>query len=679
MPPARKSLASKPSAKSKDSASASESSPVNASTSFADVKTPETEAHSTLRDNDSSEADAVNAVAPADGKTTESPAMFEEPADPAGKDSINQLESEEPSGNEDVEFEDEEANDAVAKMEADEGVEKTFHKVNTIDEVEYEATGSDDAEGVDGDDDNSSDADVDNDENEENDQTLDTQAALAEGKKQKESEIFVGGLDKEAVEDDLIKFFGVFGDVQSARIVRNPKTKRSKGFAFIRFANCEHTMKALADLKDGTEIKGKHVRIQASQDNNTLYLGNISKTWTKDNVIERLKSLGVEDFNNMILPSDPKNEEKIKGFAFLEFSSHSDAILAFQRLRKPDADFGRDTMAKVAFAHTSLHPNEDDIMRVKTVHFDGIPTSWDEEKVKEICKDYGQIERVLLSRNLNSRKRKNFGFVEFSSHESALACVEGINKAQIVVGDEKVVANLARSKSKGRSKGGFKKKNVETIHEAGGSGKKRKASEVFLKDKRHNTKISKVSTPFTSQKRDYKGKSGLQASMSLKRSRNSRKATDANDSGRSSRKMHQNNSYGKARDQYSDYVGNHKRSYSASREADSCARTNYAGYAAPSTNYAGYAYARTSEPQLHPSDLVPHAGYIPAHKQGTSSYLYDRRRPETYNSEPPSNFGSDREISGVSTSYLSDYSDYQGAGYRHDSSGAYPSRGPYYY
>ncbi|KAI0500804.1 hypothetical protein KFK09_019021 [Dendrobium nobile] len=667
----------------KNPASASETSPADPSTLVADETTPEPEALSTLPDKDASEADAESGDALAEGKTSPSPAMVEEPADPIGEDSISPSKSEEPLEDADAELEGEEASDVVAKMEVvqvEEGVKEIFGKVdNTIYKVEYEDTDADDAEDVDGDDDNTSDADVENVENDDNDHTLDMQAALAEGKNQKGSQIFVGGLDKGAVEDDLIKVFGVFGEVQHARIVRNPTTNKSKGFAFIRFANSEHTTKALAELKDGTEINGKHVRIQASQDNATLYLGNISKTWTRDNVIERLKSFGVEQFDNMILPKDTMNEEKIKGFAFLEFNCHSDAILAFQRLRKPDADFGRDKTVKVAFAHASLHPSEDDLLQVKTVHLDGIPLSWDEEKVKEICKEYGQIQRVQLSRNFSSRKRKDFGFVEFSSRESALACVEGINNAQIVDGNAKVVANLAKPVNKGRldkqgSKGGFKAKNGrETIQEAGGIVKKRKATEEILhKEKKHNPKIAKLSKPSTSQKRDSKGKSGLRVKMSIRRKKNSGKVTDSDISGRSSKKMPQNHSYGKVHDQHFYGLGNRKRAYSAIREANYGART--------SAYPARYAYAGASEPQLRPSDLVPHAGYLPALNQGTSAHVYDQRRSGTYSSELRSNFGSGREISGVPTSYQSDYSIYQGAGYRHHISGAYAApRGPYYY
>lgn len=66
----------------------------------------------------------------------------------------------------------------------------------------------------------------------------------------------------------------------------------------------------------------------------------------------------------MLLPDDPRREGKIKGFAFVEFKSHSEAMTAFQHLRKPHVVFGCDVSAKVSFAHAPLHPCEEDLQKV---------------------------------------------------------------------------------------------------------------------------------------------------------------------------------------------------------------------------------------------------------------------------------------------------------------------------
>ncbi|KAK9092556.1 hypothetical protein Syun_027467 [Stephania yunnanensis] len=65
-------------------------------------------------------------------------------------------------------------------------------------------------------------------------------------------------------------------------------------------------------------------------------------TYLKSSVLERLKNLGVEQIEEIYLPE--------------EICTHSDAMSAFQRLQKPDALFGRDRSAQVAFSQ-SIHPS----------------------------------------------------------------------------------------------------------------------------------------------------------------------------------------------------------------------------------------------------------------------------------------------------------------------------------
>ena len=61
---------------------------------------------------------------------------------------------------------------------------------------------------------------------------------------------------------------------------------------------------------------------------------------------------------------------------------------------------------------------------------EGLTDAGNKEKVKEICTQYGEVVEVQLPQSLGS-KRKYFGFITFTSQESALACVEGINNAHI--------------------------------------------------------------------------------------------------------------------------------------------------------------------------------------------------------------------------------------------------------
>ncbi|XP_057858065.1 uncharacterized protein LOC131067145 isoform X1 [Cryptomeria japonica] len=286
-------------------------------------------------------------------------------------------------------------------------------------------------------------------------------AVVQERRRKKELEVFVGGLDKDAVEEDLRKVFAQVGDVVEVRLLRNPLTNKNKGFAFVGFATTEEAKRAVAELKN-VSIRGKRVGVAPSEDNDTLFLGNICKTWTKEAVKKRLKDYGVEGLEEITLVGDTQNEGLSRGFAFLEFGTHMDAMNAYKRLQKPDVIFGGDRTAKVAFAEPLREPDAEVMAQVKSVFVDGLPQFWDEDRVKEHLKTFGEIEKVVLSRNMPTAKRRDFGFVNFASHEQALACIEGLNNTMIIEGETKLkvkvrLANpLPKSQAvKGGMRGGF--------------------------------------------------------------------------------------------------------------------------------------------------------------------------------------------------------------------------------
>lgn len=276
---------------------------------------------------------------------------------------------------------------------------------------------------------------------------------VKERRKRKEFEVFVGGLDKDATEEDLKEVFCAVGEVTEVRLMMNPQTKKNKGFAFLRFATVEQAKRAVMELKNPV-VKGKQCGVTPSQDSDTLFLGNICKTWTKEKLKEKLKLYGIENIEDLTLVEDSNNEGKNRGFAFLEFSSRSEAMDAFKRLQKRDVLLGVERPAKVSFADSFIDPGDEIMAQVKTVFIDGLPASWDEDRVRVLLKKFGEIEKVELARNMPSARRKDFGFVSFDSHDAAVTCAKSINNAELGEGDHKakVRARLSRPLQRGKGK-----------------------------------------------------------------------------------------------------------------------------------------------------------------------------------------------------------------------------------
>jgi len=68
------------------------------------------------------------------------------------------------------------------------------------------------------------------------------------------------------------------------------------------------------------------------------------------------------------------------------------------------------------------------IFQVKFVFVHGLLTTWNEEQVKVHFSKFGEIERVVLASNMESAKRKDFGFVNYTTREAAIACIEAFSK-----------------------------------------------------------------------------------------------------------------------------------------------------------------------------------------------------------------------------------------------------------
>ncbi|KAM1426061.1 hypothetical protein TB2_017967 [Malus domestica] len=292
-----------------------------------------------------------------------------------------------------------------------------------------------------------------------------------EHKMRKEREIFLGGLDQDAVEEDVRRVFERIGGIVEVRLHKNPSTNKHKGYAFVEFENKEYARHALSEMKNPV-IRGKRCGTAPSEDNDMLFVGNICNTWTKEAIKQKLKAYGVEGVENINLVPDVQSDGLSRGFAFIEFSCRGDAMLAYKRLQQPDAIFGHsERTAKVAFAEPIREPDPEIMSQVKSVFVDGLPPHWDEDRVREQFRCYGEILRVVVARNMSTAKRKDFGFVDFSTHDSAVAFVDSINNIELMDGNSKVKVKARLSNPlpktqavKGGMCGGFR------IGHGGGSG-----------------------------------------------------------------------------------------------------------------------------------------------------------------------------------------------------------------
>jgi RNA recognition motif-containing protein len=77
-------------------------------------------------------------------------------------------------------------------------------------------------------------------------------------------DIFVGSLPFKLKEKELKELFEKFGEVTSAKIVKNKATRQNKGFGFVEMPNEEEIRKAIFEL-NGFEIMGRNLEVSISE------------------------------------------------------------------------------------------------------------------------------------------------------------------------------------------------------------------------------------------------------------------------------------------------------------------------------------------------------------------------------------------------------------------------------
>lgn len=76
--------------------------------------------------------------------------------------------------------------------------------------------------------------------------------------------IYVGNLAWEVKEEDLREAFAAFGEVESAKIITDRFSGRSRGFGFVEMPNNEEANAAIADL-DGKDLKGRAIKVNEAR------------------------------------------------------------------------------------------------------------------------------------------------------------------------------------------------------------------------------------------------------------------------------------------------------------------------------------------------------------------------------------------------------------------------------
>ncbi|CEP60371.1 U2 snRNP complex subunit IST3 LALA0_S01e09208g [Lachancea lanzarotensis] len=120
--------------------------------------------------------------------------------------------------------------------------------------------------------------------------------------------IFIGGLNKELTEGDVLTIFSQFGVPVDVKVVRDNETGESKGFGYLKYEDQRSSILAVDNL-NGVNVGGRVLRVD-----HTFYTPRKVDQEYVDAVKAELRKDLIEEGNSKVPASKPLTVEfKLKG------------------------------------------------------------------------------------------------------------------------------------------------------------------------------------------------------------------------------------------------------------------------------------------------------------------------------------------------------------------------------
>ncbi|KAL4309732.1 hypothetical protein GQ457_01G038600 [Hibiscus cannabinus] len=267
------------------------------------------------------------------------------------------------------------------------------------------------------------------------------------------SEVYIGGIPHDVSQDDLKGFCESVGEVTEVRIMKGKDSSENKGFAFVTFRSVELADKAIDELNNA-EFKGKKIRCSTSQSKHRLFIGNIPRSWSEEDLRKVVSKVG-PGVTGLELVKDMKNSSNNRGFAFVEYYNNACAEYSRQKMMNPEFRLG-DNAPTVSWADPK-NAESSTASQVKAVYVKNLPKDVTQDQLKKLFEHHGKITKVVLPPAKPGQERNRIGFVHFAERSCAMKALKNTEKYEL---DGQVVeCSLAKPQADQKTSGGSSSQN----------------------------------------------------------------------------------------------------------------------------------------------------------------------------------------------------------------------------
>ncbi|KAI1815951.1 hypothetical protein GGS20DRAFT_584008 [Poronia punctata] len=241
--------------------------------------------------------------------------------------------------------------------------------------------------------------------------------------------LYVGELDPTVTEAMLFELFSQIGSVASIRVCRDAVTRRSLGYAYVNYNTTADGERALDEL-NYTQIKGRPCRIMWSQRDPNLRKSGQGNIFIK-NLDAAIDNKALHDtfaaFGNILSCKVAQDENgNSKGYGFVHYETDEAAAAAIKHVN------GMLLNEKKVYVghHIPKKDRQSKFEEMKAnftnVYVKNIGPDASDDEFRELFEKFGEVTSSSLARD-NEGKSRGFGFVNFTTHESAAKAVDELN------------------------------------------------------------------------------------------------------------------------------------------------------------------------------------------------------------------------------------------------------------
>ncbi|CAN1294400.1 Heterogeneous nuclear ribonucleoprotein Q [Linum perenne] len=183
------------------------------------------------------------------------------------------------------------------------------------------------------------------------------------------SEVYIGGIPHNTTQEDLRGFCESIGEVTEVRMMKGKNPTDTKIFAFVTFGGVELASKAIKELNN-SEFKGAKVKCSTSQAKHRLFLGNIPRSWSDEDL--------------------------------------------------------RKVINEVGPGVTSIQ-----LVKVKALYVKNLPKDVTQDQLKKLFEYHGQITKVVLPPAKQGQENNRIGFIHFAERSSAMQALNSTERYEL--------------------------------------------------------------------------------------------------------------------------------------------------------------------------------------------------------------------------------------------------------